>query len=129
MSRFGAPPLIAALMVAQVLGEQSQIVGTWRGDSECVMKNSPCRDEANVYRFSEIATRPGWFSGSASKVVNGNEISMGTLDWRYDAKSRILESRNQNGVFHFVVDNEKMEGSLLLPDATVYRRIHLTKVK
>jgi len=54
---------------------------------------------------------------------------MGTLDWRYDAQSHILESNNPNGVFRFVVNDDKMEGTLFLRDATAYRRIHLTKVK
>jgi hypothetical protein len=27
---------------------QSQIVGTWRGTSECAVKGSPCHDEINV---------------------------------------------------------------------------------
>jgi hypothetical protein len=83
----------------------------------------------NVYRFSEVAAQPGWFSGTGSKVVNGKEVSIVTLDWKYDAKSHILESKNPNGIFRFVVDDDKMEGTLLLPDSTVYRRIRLTKVK
>jgi hypothetical protein len=128
--------LIAALFVvpiavgeSQAVGAASQISGAWRGNSECMVKDSPCRDETNVYRFSEVAAQPGRFSGTGSKVVNGKEVSMGTLDWQYDATSRILESRNPNGVFRFVVSGDKMEGTLLLPDATVYRRIHLTKLK
>ena len=127
--------LIAALSFVQtavgstqIVGAESQISGTWQGNSECVVKNSPCRDETNVYRFS-VATQPGWFFGTGSKVVNGKEVSMGTLNWQYDAKSHILESKNPNGVFRFVVGDDKMEGTLLLPDATVYRRIHLTKMK
>src|SRR5580692_1679240 len=62
----------------------SQIVGTWRGTSECAVKSSPCHDEINVYRFSKIPARPGWFSGTGSKVVDGKEISMGTLLRRYE---------------------------------------------
>jgi len=136
MSRFSVATLISVFFVAQILpgkaqiaGTQPQISGAWRGHSECVLKNSPCRDETNVYRFSENAARPGWFSGAGSKVVNDREISMGTLDWQYDAKNSILESNNPNGVFRFVVNGDKMEGTLLLPDGTVYRRIHLTKLK
>jgi hypothetical protein len=128
--------LIAALFVVQIavgktqiVDAQSEISGTWRGNSECAVKNSPCQNETNVYRFSEAAVQPGWFSGTGSKVVNGKEVSMGTLDWQYDAKSHILESKNTNGVFRFVVGHDKLEGTLTLPDATVYRRIHLTKVK
>jgi hypothetical protein len=136
VSRLTGTLLIAALFVVpiavgktQMVGAQTQISGTWRGSSECAVKDSPCRDETNVYRFSEVAAQPGWFSGTGSKVVNGKEISMGTLNWQYDVKSHILESRNPNGVFRFVVGDSKMEGTLVLPDATVYRRIHLTKVK
>src|SRR5215469_6259102 len=136
MSRLAGTLLIAAVFVVQttvgktqIVRVQSRISGTWRGNSECAVKNSPCHDETNVYRFSEVAAQPGWFSGTGSKVVNGKEVSMGTLDWQYDAKSHILESKNPNGVFRFVVGDDKMEGTLLLPDATVYRRIHLTKTK
>jgi len=136
MSRLAETLLIATLFVVQIavgkiqiVGAQSQISGTWRGNSECAVKNSLCHDETNVYRFSELAAQPGWFSGNGSKVVNGKEVSMGTLHWQYDAKSHILEGKNPNGVFRFVVGDDKMEGTLLLPDATVYRRIHLTKVK
>ena len=136
MSRLAGTLLIAAVFVVQITVGKTQIVrvqsrisGTWRGNSECAVKNSPCHDETNVYRFSEVAAQPGWFSGNGSKVVNGKEVSMGTLDWQYDAKSHILESKNPNGIFRFVVGDDKMEGTLLLPDATVYRRIHLTKTK
>jgi hypothetical protein len=124
--------LFAALLPggeAQVVEGQSQVPGTWRGNSECVVKNSPCRDETNVYRFSEIAARPGWFSGTGSKIVNGKEISMGTLDWQYDSKSHILESDNPSGIFRLVVDDGKIEGTFFLSDQTVYRRIHLRKMK
>lgn len=114
---------------AQIAGSQTQVTGTWRGTSECVLKSSPCHDETNVYRFSEIAARPGWFSGDGSKVVNGREISMGALDWQYDAKSQILQSSTPNGTFRLVVHENKMEGSLLLPDGRVYRRIHLTRMQ
>lgn len=126
--------LIAVLCVTPVPGCEAQIAGlqitgTWRGHSECAVKNGPCQDETNVYRFSETPARPGWFSGTGSKVLNGKEISMGTLNWQYDAKRRILESKNPTGTFRLVVDGDKIEGTLLLPDATVYRRIHLTKMR
>lgn len=114
---------------AQIAEVQSRIAGTWRGNSECVVKNSACRDEVNVYRFSEISGRLGWFSGAGSKVVDGREISMGTLDWRYDGKSHVLESDSSNGVFRLVVDDDRIEGTLALPDGTIYRRIHLGRAK
>jgi len=127
---------IASLCLALIPGSQAQnvagqlqITGTWRGNSECAVKNSACHDETNVYRFSEIATRLGWFSGTGSKLVNGKEISMGALDWKYDAESHVLESNNARRTFRFVVNDDKIEGTLFLPDGRVYRRIHLTKMK
>jgi len=114
---------------AVIHGSQAQITGTWRGNSECALKNSPCRDEINVYRFSEVAGKPGWFSGIGSKLVNGKEISMGTLDWNYDAEKHILKSENSGATFRLVVDGSRIEGSLTLADNTVYRRIHLKKDK
>ena len=114
---------------AQTVAGQLQIAGTWRGNSECAVKNGACHDETNVYHFSENATRLGCFSGTGSKVVNGKEISMGTLDWKYDAESHVLESNNPRGTFRFIVNDDKIEGTLFLPDNTVYRRIHLTKMK
>jgi hypothetical protein len=112
---------------AVIHGSQLQITGTWRGNSECVVKNSPCRDEINVYRFSEVAGKPGWFSGIGSKLVNGKEISMGTLDWSYDPEKHMLRSENSGATFRLVVDGSRIEGSLTLADNTVYRRIHLKK--
>jgi hypothetical protein len=112
---------------AVIHDSQSQITGTWRGNSECVLKNSPCRDEINVYRFSEIAGKPGWFSGIGSKLVDGKEISMGTLEWKYDAEKHMLRSENSGATFRLVVDGSTIEGSLTLADNTVYRRIHLKK--
>ena len=136
MSRLTRTLLFSACFVMQIsvgktqsVNAQLQITGTWRGNSECVIKNSACRDEENIYRFSAVASQPGWYSGSGSKVVNRQEVSMGTLAWQYDATSHTLESKTPNGVFRFVVGDRKMEGTLVLPDATVYRRIHLAKVK
>ena len=91
-------------------------------------RHGACHDEINVYRFSESAARPGWFSGTGSKVVSGKETSIGTLDWQYDAKSHILERNNPSGSFRSSVKDNKIDGTLiLLPDDTVYRRIQLTK--
>lgn len=135
MSQSVAIAVIALTFIAPVRGGEAdiagnaQISGTWRGNSECVLKNGPCHDETNVYRFSEITARPGWFSCTGSKIVNGVEIAMGTLDWQYDAKKHVLKSKNPSGTFFLMVDGDKIEGTLVLADATVYRRIHLTKVR
>lgn len=103
----------------------STIVGTWRGSSTCLVKGSACRDEVNVYRFSKLGERPGSFSVIASKVVEGKEIVMGRADWTYDAGKHLLECESPE--IRMVVDGNRMEGNLTLPDGTAYRRISLKK--
>jgi hypothetical protein len=106
---------------------RSQIVGTWRGNSVCMVENSPCRDESNVYHFSEISAKPGSFSVTASKLVDGKEIVMGTSEWKYDSQKHILEGETPGGTFRFTIESNRMEGTLTTKDNVVYRRIHLKK--
>ena len=103
------------------------VTGAWRGTSECVQEDSACRDEVNVYRFSEISGQPGKFTGAGSKIVDGKEIQIGTLEWTYDPDKHALESQSLHGTFRLIVDGNSMEGTLRLPDNTLYRRIHLRR--
>jgi hypothetical protein len=109
---------------AQAAADEAQIVGTWRGHSTCMVKESPCRDEVNVYRISKIAGKPGWVSVVGGKIVDGQEIVMGTGEWKYDAQKHVLES--PDGSFRFTLGGESLEGTLTR-DKTVYRRIYLKK--
>jgi hypothetical protein len=112
---------------AQARGEvfDFRIVGTWRGNSVCLVKGSACRDEENVYRFSKPAGKPGVLSGTASKVVEGREIVMGRSEWTYVAEKHVLECKTPE--IRMLVDGLRMEGDLKLPDGTAYRRISLKK--
>jgi hypothetical protein len=103
----------------------TKIAGVWRGHSECAVKNSPCHDEVNVYRFSRIAGRENAFSARASKVVDGKEVLMGSSEWKYDAQKRVVECEKPS--IQLMLDGDKMEGALRLEDGTVYRRIYLKK--
>jgi hypothetical protein len=104
---------------------RAAIAGVWRGHSVCEVKNSPCHDEVNVYRFSSLPARPSAFSVTASKVVDGKEVVLGSGEWRYDGDKHIIES--QAPPIRLAIDGDKMEGTLTLPDGTVYRRIYLKK--
>lgn len=118
-----------SLGISQTIYPQSQVTGTWRGNSECALENSACHDETNVYRFSAITTQPDSYTGAGFKVIDGKEIAMGTLSFRYDTKTHVLSSDNPSGVFRLLVDGKKIEGTLTRRDGTVFRRIHLTKSK
>jgi hypothetical protein len=89
------------------------------------VKSSPCRAEVNVYRFSKLAGRPNSFSVTASKVVDGKEIVMGTGEWGYLPEKRVVESKTPE--IRLTIEGVKMEGVLTLPDGTPYRRILLKK--
>jgi hypothetical protein len=104
---------------------RGRIAGVWRGHSVCQVKDSPCHDEVNVYRFSSVDGRPNAFSVTASKVVDGKEIVMGSGEWKYDAEKRAVET--EKPPIRLAIEGKKMGGALTLPDGTVYRRIYLQK--
>ena len=125
-----------AALLAQTPGTDSShldapapIAGLWRGHSVCAVANSPCRDEVNVYRISEAAGKPGWFSVIGYKIVEGKEIVMGTSDWKYERQSHSLLNDSPAGSFKLTVDGDRMQGTLTLKDNTVYRRIDLHREK
>ena len=62
------------LMLAQ---GKPAIAGIWRGRSSCEQKESACREETVVYRFSPLQDKPGSFSVTADKIVDGKAMNMG----------------------------------------------------
>jgi len=104
-----------------------QIAGTWRGDSVCAVPNTPCRNEVNVYRFSEIPGKANRFSCTAAKIVGGKEIVMGRDEWTYDVAKHMLQTVAPNPTIRLVLNHDILDGALVLPDSTIYRRIHLKK--
>ena len=112
---------------AQSAADDSPIVGTWRGNSTCSVKESPCRDEVNVYRIFKIEGKPGLVSVTGSKIVEGKEIVMGkAFEWKYDPQKHALES--PDGAFRFVLDGDNLEGTLI-KDRRVFRRVYLKRLR
>jgi hypothetical protein len=108
-------------------GAEAKLVGTWRGDSLCVEKGTACHDEVAVYRIAAIAGKPGYLMVSGGKVVDGKEIVMGTVEGRYDSGKRTLSVELPRGVITLKADGDKLEGTYVLPDKTVLRRITLKR--
>jgi len=108
-------------------GDQ-QIAGIWRGNSTCVVKDSPCHDEVNVYHISKIAEKPNSFMVTGSKVVDGNEIVMGNGEWTYDAQKHTMSWETAGRIFKLTLKGEKMEGTLT-SGGVLYRRIFLKREK
>jgi hypothetical protein len=121
----GAIPQNAPVNASATDGE-SKIAGTWRGDSVCVEKGTSCHDEIAVYRIAEIPGKRGYLV-TAGKVVDGKEIVMGSGEWRYDSGMHTLTVELPRGGITLRIDGDKIEGTFILPDKTVLRRITLKK--
>jgi hypothetical protein len=103
------------------------IAGIWRGQSSCEQKDSACREETVVYRFSPIQDKPGSFSVGADKIVDGKAVNMGTLEFRYVEDQHALVCEYAQGVWRLSVDGENIAGTLTRPDGSLFRRVALRK--
>lgn len=103
----------------------NDIAGVWRGNSTCMVKGSPCHDEINVYRIAKVSGKADMMTVTGTKIVDGKEIVMGSSDWKYDPQKHTLDSPDD--AIHLEISGNTIEGTLTLPDKTVYRRIHLKK--
>jgi hypothetical protein len=107
---------------------ESNLLGDWRGSSVCQVRESSCRDEASLYHVASIPEKPNWFSVKGDKIVEGRAITMGTVECHYDSARSDLTCDLPSGVLRFTVQGNKMEGTMALPDGTLWRKLNLTKV-
>ena len=107
--------------------DKHAIAGVWRGQSSCEQKESACREETVVYRLSPLQDKPGSFSASADKIVDGKAVNMGTLEFRYVEDQHALVCEYAQGVWRLSVDGEKIEETLTRPDGSLFRRVALRK--
>ena len=89
------------------------IDGNWKGTSLCQIKNSSCRDEIVVYHISKNSGANS-YRVSASKIIEGKENDMGTLDFSFDPKQKILYLIDsvQQVKWEFKVTGKEMHGTL-----------------
>jgi hypothetical protein len=102
--------------------------GIWKGESICTIKTSPCHDEKVVYRITEPDSA-GKLTVQMDKIVNGAPENMAKLDCNFSASGRTLTCPMRNGEWKFIVDQNSMNGTLSLPDGTLYRKISVQKQK
>src|SRR5437016_13646359 len=69
---------------ASITSAESKLAGTWRGHSLCVEKGTACHDEVAVYRIAAIPGKRGLLMVTGGQIADGNEIGMGSGEWRYD---------------------------------------------
>ena len=138
LARVAAFFLMAGLARGQAQGSGSvdEIVGTWSGSSVCVDRQAApaCKDEQVVYEINASSGKPNTVTAKADRVVDGKRVSMGDLDFTYDAKSKSwtseFETPQAHALWRIAVDGATMTGTLtLLPSKAVVRRVALRRDK
>ena len=122
---------VACLTATQ--GDMNAFVGTWRGSSTCVNRQiaPACQDETVIYEVRR-ADKPNTATLKADKVVDGQRVPMGELDFLYDEKNACWRSEfttpRVHGVWCLIVQGTSMTGSLrVLPENADARKVQLTR--
>jgi len=105
--------------------KESQLFGDWTGESICQVKNSPCHDEKVVYHLSR-GSETNVVNISADKIVDGKAVNMGQAEYKYDKDAGTLVNHD-HGSWKLTIKGNRIEGTLMLPDGTLYRKLALTK--
>lgn len=105
----------------------SALVGDWSGTSICRVHPSACHDESVVLRFSR--PHENKINVEASKIVNGKAEFMGAGEWSYDPDSHSLTWQMPRGTWNLSVTGNEMDGTLIVPENVIFRKIHLRKSK
>jgi hypothetical protein len=119
--------IVSLIAAAQNAEDESKLVGNWSGESKCTGARSACHDETVVYHIAKLSGKPGWMSVSADKIVNGEPVNMGTLEFQYDAANHTLTCEYAQGVWRLKIDGLNMESTLTLTDKTIGRQVKLKK--
>ncbi|HKR32661.1 MAG TPA: hypothetical protein VJT08_19425 [Terriglobales bacterium] len=105
----------------------SDLVGNWTGTSLCQVRPSPCHDEDVVFRFSK--PHEDKITVQADKIVDGKAVTMGASEWTYQKSNQTLTWEMPRGIWKVIVNGDTIDGTLVVPDSVVFRKIHLKKSK
>ncbi|MBI3714462.1 MAG: hypothetical protein HY255_00520 [Betaproteobacteria bacterium] len=110
------------------------ILGRWQGTSICtkVAGNESCHDETVRYEFARSAQSTTALTVNAEKLVNGQWVSMGELEFHYSAVASRWECEFQGRVralWTFAAKGDDLTGTLyILPERWVARNAKARKV-
>ncbi len=123
--------LLAAVMMAPPeAAPRAAILGTWRGTSTCVdrTRHPACKDEVVIYDFREKAGDARAVTLDAKKVVDGEVLPMGELDFAWDADEGAwtceMKTSRVHALWSFVVKGNEITGTLVdLPGGERVRNV------
>lgn len=120
--------LIAAAFTTSASPQTSgdALIGDWRGDSICVVRDSACRGEKALYHVKKLG-QPDRYSMQADKIVNGQPVSMGTTDCVFAREKQTLTCELPKGVIHLTLRDTYLDGTMNLTDGTLWRNISLKR--
>jgi hypothetical protein len=120
--------LFASLFIAASYqgNQEDSLIGNWTGTSSCQIKNSSCRDENVVFHIS-LGSGANHYRINADKIVNGQVINMGELDFLFDKASHTLTCGIPTGTWVLVVNKRHIDGTLTTPDKLLFRKLSLSR--
>jgi hypothetical protein len=117
-----------ALYSSTTASEDPSFAGVWKGDSVCQIKDSPCHDEASVYYVSKN-TEPNSFQMKMNKMVDGKEVTMGTVSCKACSNSGSYVCRlNDFSTWTWRLNKNVLDGDLQYR-GQLYRKIHLIRAE
>jgi hypothetical protein len=104
------------------------VTGDWEGESLCTIKDSPCHDEHVIYHITRDKNDAAKLEISANKLVNGEELYMGSLECMFtEAKQELNCHYRKDDQWVFKVEGDKMTGTLVVPENRLYRKISVER--
>jgi hypothetical protein len=117
-----------AVLTSSQAEQRNTAVGTWRGESRCMVTPSTCRDEDSVYRIAAVAQSQTKVTLTANKIVDRREIKMGTSECSFSPDTHALKCPLPNGAtIRFELKGESLNGTMTLSDGTEWRKIVLRR--
>ncbi|HWX56110.1 MAG TPA: hypothetical protein VN176_16090 [Verrucomicrobiae bacterium] len=63
------------------------------------------------------------------KIVEGKPVTMGAVECLHHAEDHTLTCEFPRGMFRFTIEGTRMQGTMTLPDKTVWRKISLQRAR
>lgn len=131
MTRALAICLLLVSTAPSLRASDKAVLGSWEGDSKCMVPDSPCHDEHVLYQIAEDKKDPFQLNLDGYKIVDGAPEFIGTLACHYESKTGALSctsSTKDKDDWEFHVMGDAMSGRLMIEGRTLYRRITLHRV-
>lgn len=123
---------VVCAMVLSLSASDKAVLGSWEGDSKCMVPDSPCHDERVLYQIAEDKKDPFQLNMDGYKIVDGAPEFMGTLTCHFESKTGALSctsSTKDKDDWEFHVMGDAMSGRLMIDQGkTLYRRIAVHRV-